>query len=331
MAMFNRRPGATVDGEVDKIMETAELRDAILYDFDIDDDTLKLNHKHYLDDAVQFLSDQINSRARTVLPGQKAWTVSIDGFASKTGQAAHNEYLSKMREAAVEAYLHEAFARTPALGTLVSIDSRYHGFRDSPATGENPKYRSARVAVHRPGFPPPPIDPGPSGSTEWKIRVFRAAGGSIGPVQGDVVVFQILDVARKLCGVYYYIGAGFGIAVPKIPAPGSIASAGPYTDFNTTRGVSLSDFEGEAGYHQNPGLTLRGVSVGGKVYLSPASKRLIALPGTRKTILKPDPIPMSTGSGFSIGLGSTSTGRLSKPVIFKPCCGGSGGGCTFMK
>jgi hypothetical protein len=327
MSMFNPRKGDTVDGEVQPLTATGDLRDAILYDFDIDDDTLKSNHTKYLDDAVQFLSDQLAARAAA---GGTDWTVSIDGFASKTGESQHNEYLSKMREAAVEAYLKEAFAHNRALETRVKLDSRYHGFRDSPSTGEDPKYRCVRVAVHRPGFPPPPIVP-TGGSTDWKIRVYTVAGGAFVVVAGEVLTFQIRDVAKNACGVYYYLGGGISIPVPFVPAPGSIAGAGPFKDFKTTKGVSLAAFEGEASFYQNPGLTLRGFSVGGTVYLSPTSRHLIALPGTRKTVVDPPLIPMSTGSGFSIGLGSASSGKLSKPVILKPCCGAPGGLCTLMK
>ncbi len=330
--MFHPRPGESTDGAVDVHTATGDLRDASLWDFDIDDDTLKPAHTRYLDDLLTFLGNGLAARMATVKPGQKAWTASIDGFASHTGSAQHNEYLSAMREQMVENYLRNQLdaGRYRALLPNLEFSRKFHGYRDSPAAGENARYRSVRVAVHRPGLPPPPIDIVPAGPQRWKIRLYRGAGASIIIFQGDAIVVQILDLKRNLCGVYYYIGGGLSIPSGKITLPpGSLSGVGAFTDFTTSHDVTLSDFEGEASLMQSPGAAIGSHSVGGTMYLALQARPLLALPGTRKTIVSPDPIPVGGGSGFGIGLGSSSTGKLSKPVIFEKCCGGVAGGCPF--
>jgi hypothetical protein len=147
-------------------------------------------------------------------------------------------------------------------------------------------------------------------------------------------VFQIVDDVNVQCGFYYYIGAGIAIALKKITTPpGSIAGAGAFTNFTASRPVRLASFEGEANFFQSPGASIGSHSLGGQAYIGPVSSRLRAMPGVRMTVLNPQVIPVSTGSGFGAGLGSVSTGKLSTPVIFKPgeCCGAPGGVCSRLK
>jgi outer membrane protein OmpA-like peptidoglycan-associated protein len=161
---FRKRPGQTQTGLVRVDQETNETIDALLYDFDIDDDELKVRHKQHLAHAMQFMADRLQERKQGLKPGERAWTVSIDGFASRTGTAEHNKILSAMREQAVAAYFNYYLDLKPGLKEAVEINTKYHGFTDTTVPGENPLGRSVRVVVHRPGVPPPPKPPEPVAS-----------------------------------------------------------------------------------------------------------------------------------------------------------------------
>jgi hypothetical protein len=66
---FEKRPAQTKTGLVRLDQKTAEVRDALLYDFDIDDDDLKEAHKQYLAQAMQSMVDRIEGRKKTKLWG----------------------------------------------------------------------------------------------------------------------------------------------------------------------------------------------------------------------------------------------------------------------
>jgi hypothetical protein len=211
---------------------------------------------------------------------------------------------------------------------------------DAESTGtirdDDGYWRAVDVYVYnkKPVEPPQPVPPpGPAGSTQWRIRVFKGAGASIVIFEGDAIVFQIVDDVQGQCGVFYYLGAGISIPGLKISTPGSISNASPFVEFTTTRPVYLNSFTGEADFFQDPGASVGPYSVWGTVYLGPLSTKLRRLPGTRSTVVVPEVIPMSPGSGFGIGLGSVSSGALSQPVKFAPgqCCRAKGGTCTLLK
>lgn len=292
------------------------------------------------------LPDHITWLDTTVAPLVKAvpdsW-VNIIGYASHlrfAGDHAHshvlNERLSFDRCESVR-------KRVTTYGAPVQFPKEW-GKGDSESTGgidNNDGYwRAVDVYVYGnlPAPPPPPRPPAPPpsvpSSTKFRIRVFRASGASILIVQGDAVVFQIVDDANVQCGVYYYIGAGVAVSIKGITTPpGSIAGAGAFTPFVASRPIRLASFEGEANFFQSPGVSVGSHSLGGQAYIAPESSRLRAMPGVRMTVLSPQVIPVATGSGFGAGLGSVSTGKLSAPIIFKvgECCGAPGGICTLFK
>ena len=157
---FHKRPGQTKEGLVELLSSCAQLQDAMLYDFDIDDDELKTAHKQYLARVMKHMLDTLPSRLRTRAQGTKAWTVSLDGYASPTGNAGHNGALSAMREQSVAAYFQYFLDLRPDLAAETAINPHYHGVMAGYA-GEDAKARAVRVAVHGSPMPPPakPIEP----------------------------------------------------------------------------------------------------------------------------------------------------------------------------
>jgi hypothetical protein len=267
--------------------------------------------------------------------------VHLRGYASHLGFASHpggrtnaelNLKLSLGRCEAVKARIKSYNSGTEFPEEIPIGDAESTGtIRD-----DDGYWRAVDVHVYnkKPPEPPMPVPPpGPSGSTQWRVRVFKGAGASVIIVEGDALVFQIVDDVQGQCGVYFYFGAGISIPGLKISLPGSISSASPFVNFTTTRPVRLESFAGEASFYQNPSATVGPISIGGTVYLAPSSARLRRLPGTRSTVVVPEVIPMSPGSGLGIGLGSASTGTLLQATKFAPgdCCKAKGGTCTRFK
>jgi hypothetical protein len=135
----------TTAGAVDPRTQTATDRDALLFDFGVDSFKLGTEHIKYLQDTIKFLED----------PSTGPMTVSIDGFASHTGTARHNLILSENREREVENFLR-AHTNVFDPGQPHTINRNFNGFTGSPP-GENPRFRSVRVVVHKPGVVPPPV------------------------------------------------------------------------------------------------------------------------------------------------------------------------------
>lgn len=137
--------------------------DELLYNFAIDSFELRSEHERFLDHVVAFVD----------LPGSGPFTVSIDGFASRTGTAKHNQKLSEDREQAVENYIR---AHTKAFdgGRANKINRNFHGFTDSPP-GEKETFRSVRIVVHPPAAPPipVPVPPAPPPLSTKAIGAFQ--------------------------------------------------------------------------------------------------------------------------------------------------------------
>jgi hypothetical protein len=142
----------TTKGAVRRDVDTGTDRDALLFDFGVDSFKLGTEHSKYLEELITFLET----------PGRPPMTVSIDGFASRTGSAAHNKTLSENREQAVENFLR-AHSNVFDPGNPHTINRNFNGFSGSPP-GENPLFRSVRIVVHKPGVvpPPKPVPPPPS-------------------------------------------------------------------------------------------------------------------------------------------------------------------------
>ena len=287
MTFFNPRPGDTREGEVDRDIggpETTEFKDALLFDFDIDDDTPKEAHLEYLREVVRYMVRSLN------VGSGRAFVVHLDGFASRTGDARHNDLLSVVREQAIESQLTIALELKPDLKPLVTFNRNFHGFTDSPP-GENAHFRSVRIVVTRPGPPPRPV-PIPVGSKLWKVRLTALTSVGIpivivpgANVQVDGALFEIVDRSPGgKIGLFSFIGGGFGIGIPKL-GPISGAGLGTFSDFQTTDSVDIRDFGGDASFGQPPELGPFGnslLSIQSRAFLLKEARTL------------PDPLPINS-------------------------------------
>jgi hypothetical protein len=289
------RPGETKTGEIQHLQTTNTLMDAILFDFDIDSFQLKDAHQNFLNDVIAFVKQGATGPL----------TVSIDGFASRTGTAKHNLILSENREEAVEGYLrtHTDIFDTPSPH---KVNRRFHGFTDSPA-GENARFRSVRVVVHIGDVPPPPVPPLPKeeGSKDFELRLIEAKSATIFPIGGVIhqkARFLFVDLKRQRQQEFLYEGTGNSLSTPSKGL--SITFGGPFAAFHTLRGAAFSDFKGSA-------------SLGSFVSVGPASmksKLTIESPpffSGANRILETD-INFATGAtlGGSISLFSATKGNL---------------------
>src|SRR5437764_15475951 len=94
-----------MEGLVQVSQEIADTQDHLLFDYDIDDDSLKPKHKAFLDETLAFMARNLSARRQATKPGRPAWRVSLDGFASRTGTREHNLELSARRERSVQDFL----------------------------------------------------------------------------------------------------------------------------------------------------------------------------------------------------------------------------------
>lgn len=138
-------------------------------------------------------------------------TISIDGFASHTGSAAHNLILSDKREQEVENYL-KARSRVFDPGQPHKINRNFKGFSGSPP-GENALFRSVRIVVHKPGIvpPPSPLPPSPPpvvGLSEVTVWINAFINKDVTDGKGGFLTFKLTR------------GLGVGKSVIPGPIPG---------------------------------------------------------------------------------------------------------------
>jgi hypothetical protein len=123
----------------------------LLYDFDIEGDTLKEHHTQWLDTMVV---DQVKKNK------DKRWKVFLEGETSRTGSDKFNEPLSQRRAEAVRRYLRDKFAGLP-----VDFDTKWVGRKKAVAAGkkhadEDRVDRAVQVALDESTAPvPPPLPP----------------------------------------------------------------------------------------------------------------------------------------------------------------------------
>lgn len=146
------KPGNTTTGLIYTYQETPHLQDKLLYDFDINGAALKPAHKSTLDNIIKFMANDVRQRIRS----GRRWRVSLDGYASRTGEAKWNKELSRERMYSVNDYMQtHLYVDGFDLGPYVDFNREWHGFEQTTGPGENPLGRSVRIAVHRPNSPPP--------------------------------------------------------------------------------------------------------------------------------------------------------------------------------
>jgi outer membrane protein OmpA-like peptidoglycan-associated protein len=178
------------------------------------------------------------------------------GYADYRHTKEHNYDLSKLRAQAVADHVG---ANAPTrLGGLANYraDVRglgvdYNGINRPPNSKDLEEYR--RVDIIAPNIKDPdPVRPDPPDrpprSTHWQARLLNSQGGSVGPIQGDRLLLEIVDLKNKLGMVFRYVGGGVGKG-PKSRFPGgSSFSASPsnWVTFDVYPEVSITDFEGWA-------------------------------------------------------------------------------------
>lgn len=123
-------------GKYDRISSSPPA--GVLYDFDIDGDALKGEHKDKL--------DAIFVKYALARPAAQ-WTLHCEGTTSYTGASPKNVELSKRRADNVETYL-----RTKLPGKVLDVTTTGWGYRDAAATGEkfgqeNERDRAVRVSL----------------------------------------------------------------------------------------------------------------------------------------------------------------------------------------
>ena len=195
-----KKPGVTKEGQILIFEETVDSSDFLLADFDIDDATLKLKHRAFLDDALAFMARKLSARKAVPNPATPAWKVSFDGFASHTGSREHNLALSAQRERAVQDFLSQGtqFKRRE-LFNEVAFDPHFHGFDETPVQGQDPKKagedslrRSVRVVIHPPDRPPRPRPIPVVGSTTFRVTLLRAVSGGFGLTEDNAFLEDCL-------------------------------------------------------------------------------------------------------------------------------------------
>jgi hypothetical protein len=117
--------------------------------------------------------------------------------------------------------------------------------------------------------------------------VLAALGaGEVGTV--DRIYIQIWDVSHSVTCFYEYTGGGIGASV--LPIGGTLS--GPWNDFRTTGPVAVVEFGGPARF------TTAGAGPWTVNYLN-----MMGMP--RGTATSPNPLSLSTG--FTMGLGASTT------------------------
>lgn len=255
---------------------------AVLANFDVDGDTLKPEHKAFLDGQVVPILRQGDSLC------------ILRGEASHTGSDAHNLELSKRRAESVQLFLTSRGA-TPARVRVQFVGESLAG----SFPGENADARAVSVLVVR-TVPVPPPNPTPTPApvvktTQFKVRLLGGLSRGFGPLQFETLFFQVWAPSLSLTTFYEYaaggLGKGRGLAL-------SATLKGPFNDFATSAPISTTDFGGAARF-----------STTGFGPFSVNFLNFAGLPPGVKTI----PNPLKIQTGFTVGLGmSSSVGKMNR-------------------
>lgn len=252
---------------------------AVMSNFDIDGADVKREFQTFL-----------MTRVVPILTGPRArgW---LQGSASHTGSDAHNLALSERRARAVEAFLVANGVAASRLTVSAVGESEAN-----PLVSENAPDRAVGVlAAPLLSPPPPPPRPAPSApptNTDFRLRVLAELDGGAGGAVVQQIYIQIWDVSYGITCFYQYTGAGGGASVLPIGA----TLQGPWNNFRTTGPLNVCEFGGAARF------TTAGAGPWTLNYLN-----MMSMP--RGTATSPNPLSLSTG--FTIGLGaSTTVGRM---------------------
>jgi len=276
MALSPMGPGKI---EIDQRYSGAGMKKALLYNFDIDGDSIKSEHQSFL--ASQIVPLLQNNRGRCWMQGQ----------ASRTGSDAHNLALSQRRVRNAASVLTQrniaaTQIRSDAVGESLAFDG--------PTEDERDRAVALVVLPYAPTPVPPPreVPPAPPTNTRFKIRMLMNLNASAGAAV-DFSIFQIWDVQNNVCSFYNYYAAGIAGGVgPWL----SGTLEGPWNDMRVAQPISANGFHGAA----------RLTSGGGAAW-SYTVVNFMGMPDGNHTI----PNPLRIDTGFTIGLGGgTSVGSM---------------------
>ena len=255
---------------------------ALLYNFDIDGDSIKIEHRMFLQSKVVPLLQE--SRGH----------IWMQGSASRSGDNQHNMQLSRQRINNIAVVLRSVGIANSQmqLDAIGEEQAQAHAMED-----EKDRAVALVVIPMAKDSPPPPrrIPPPPPVNTQFKIRMLGALAGTAGPFQVENCFFQIADTKNKVTAFYTYSSEGVGAGL----IPGLSLSAtmkGPWNNFTTNLAIRVSQFEGAARF------TTGGVGSWTSNHLN-----MMGLPKGVSTV----PAVLDIQTGFTVGIGaSTSVGKL---------------------
>lgn len=201
-------------GEAETTRSSLHEVDGLLYDFDVDGDYLKREHREWLDGhAVQFLSN--------------GGSITLVGLTSRSGTPNHNDALARRRINSVVRYLisPRAVGNTNFRFREITESGERRAHRDGLPDGDEPdyseaaqvRYRAVRVRVWDspdppPPPPPPPPEPSPRprGARAFKIRVVSGTVRSLRFGMEHDFTFDVWDYRgdpqQRSIAVYRYRG-----------------------------------------------------------------------------------------------------------------------------
>ena len=255
---------------------------ALLYNFDVDGDTVKAEHRLFL-----------QSKVVPLLAGDLGH-IWMQGSASRSGTNVYNMELSKKRVRNIAAILRG--------GGILDRQMQLDAVGEEQAVGHKLEDETDRavalvvIPVAKESPPPPrKIPPPPPVTTDFKIRLLGGLAGSAGPFQVENCFFQIADTKNNLTSFYVYSAEGVGKGLIKGLAL-SATMKGPWNDFKTNTPIRVSQFAGPARF------TTAGAGPWTSNHLN-----MMGLPKGVTTV----PAVLDLETGFTIGIGaSTSVGTM---------------------
>ncbi|WP_437755085.1 OmpA family protein [Sorangium sp. So ce1389] len=252
--------------------------------YDINVDKPKPEHETFLDTTV--VPILLRKMAR----------VWLQGSASSTGSAAHNMALSQRRAENVADHL----LKRGVLFDQIQIDAVGDNVARSPIRENADDRAVSLLAAPLVTLPPnttaptPTPEPGAPTATRFRIRMLRGVSASVGKgwMSNEMLFFQIWDPANGVTSYYVYASMALSRGVPSIQP----TLQGEWNDFDTTAAIAVNEFDGTATF-----------KTGGVVCWSVNYLQLIGLP--RGIVTVPNPISMSTGCTFGLGI-SASKGKM---------------------
>ncbi len=278
----------TVD--VQRITDTPARAAARLCNFATSQSELSPGHQLYL--MTEF---------KTAMQTFKSPWVEIVGYASRRGTSAGNLRLSRQRMQAVGLFI----ANMGVSCEFVKAIGRGSEESGEDSNDNSGYYRAVEVYVYgtKPApRPEPPAEVKPEENV-YALRVIQSQSIGVGPVQTEVIAFEIGNVARKIASKFVYGAVGVTAQIPFAPPVGA-GQVGPWSFFLTDRSTPLTTFQAFANITTEPGATFDKHSVAGDMYLE-----FLNLSDNDGDIrVKASPIKFGGGDGFSAPSGGAVTG-----------------------